>query len=139
MSRHPAGDHRYRRGHRPLGLLGVYAELITDLIDLGRAEMLLDCLQERHVILAGCQFAGGRRIHSETPPWYEQVPLRCALREYEPSLHRAVAPAGAMSCDTVVESAGSHSATPPCREHAPLWLAAVVYEPSVQRAVAPAG
>jgi len=30
----------------------------------------------------------------ETPPWCEQVPLRCALYESEPSRHMAVAPEG---------------------------------------------
>jgi hypothetical protein len=32
--------------------------------------------------------------HSATPPWCEQVPLRCWLQLYVPSLHFALAPAG---------------------------------------------
>jgi hypothetical protein len=35
-----------------------------------------------------------------TPPWLEQVPERCWLNEYVPSLHLAVAPAGALGAFT---------------------------------------
>src|ERR1700677_3863928 len=34
--------------------------------------------------------------HSATPPWLEQVPLRCCDFEYVPSLHLAVAPVGSV-------------------------------------------
>jgi len=32
------------------------------------------------------------QYQTETPPWCEQVPLRCALYESDPSRHIAVAP-----------------------------------------------
>lgn len=40
--------------------------------------------------------------HSATPPWLEQVPLRCCDFEYVPSLHLAVAPVGSVLPAVVV-------------------------------------
>src|SRR5205823_353459 len=85
---------------------------------------------------------------SFTPPWLEQAPLLVCAEVYEPSWHRPVAPAAAVS-DLV--AAGSdcallfaagvfafpyHSLIPPCPEQAPCLVSAEVWEPSLHSPVA---
>jgi hypothetical protein len=56
------------------------------------------CQDPAHVDLA--PYFGSSFSQSWTPPWREQVPDLCWLDEYVPSLHRALAPAGATAATT---------------------------------------
>jgi hypothetical protein len=48
MARHAPEDHRQRRGNGSLRHVGTYAQLLTDLVDLGWPEMLLHCVGNGH-------------------------------------------------------------------------------------------
>lgn len=47
-------------------------------------------------VLSKVVYGGTDFSQTATPSWWEQVPRRCCENEYVPSLHRAVAPAGAL-------------------------------------------